>query len=147
MQSYDEQSTYHKQLQKTEKLQLYNGGTTKAMLTAIYLYTPTFKKKDRRDEVFIVGIYLEDEASQGITAVGNSLTLNGHAAKDIAPLDPQDERLAELSLVTPWSSYYLVTFPHVESKKLTLIFKSRSYGEGMLHFAKVAKYVLEKEIF
>lgn len=145
--AYDVKAAYHKQLQKTEKLQLYNGGTTKAMIAATYLYTQNFKKKDTRDEVFIVGIHLEDEAAKGLVDIGESLTLNGIKAKKTVPLDLKDERLKEISFVTPWSSYYLVTFPHIESKSLTLVFKSKRYGEGMLHFAKVAKYVLVKEIF
>ena len=117
------------------------------MLTATYLHTQNFKKKDTRDEVFIVGIHLDDGSSKGIKLEGGSLTLNGHAAKETVPLDPKDERLAKISFVTEWSSYYLVTFSHVESKSLTLVFKDKVYGEGSFHFAKVAKYALEKEIF
>jgi hypothetical protein len=58
-----------------------------------------------------------------------------------------DERLNQLSFVTPWSSYYLVTFPHQSTKKLMLLFESKEYGKGTLYFAKVAKYVLSKEAF
>lgn len=147
MQAYDEKITYHKRLQKTEKMQLYNGNVTKAMLTATYIYTPSFKKKDTRDEVFIVGVHLEDEDMGSIDEGDYSLTLNGQVAKEAVALDLNDERLKEISFVTEWGSYYLVTFPHVESKKLTLLFKSQTYGEGVLHFAKVAKYVLSKEVF
>ena len=63
MQAYNEKVNYHKQLQKTEKTQLYQDNVTKAMLTATYLYTPNFENSDTRDEVFIVGLYFEDKAS------------------------------------------------------------------------------------
>lgn len=147
MQAYDEKIAYHKRLQKTEKIQLYDGNATKAMLTATYLYTQNFEKKDTRDEVFIVGIHLEDEELDGIEEGDYSLTLNGQKAKEAVMLDLNDERLKENSFVMEWGSYYLVTFPHAESKNFTLVFKSAAYGEGMLHFAKVAKYVLSKEAF
>jgi hypothetical protein len=147
LQAYDKKIRYHKQLQKTEKLQLYNGGMTNVMLTATYLYEQNFDKQDRRDEVFIVGIHLHDEDATGSVKLENALTLNGQGPKVVVPLDLNDERLTEISLVTEWSSYYLVTFPHEESKSLTLVFKNKAYGEGVLHFAKVGKYVLKKEMF
>jgi len=147
MQGYSEKVNYHKQLQKTEKTQLYQDNVTKAMLTATYLYTPNFENNDSRDEVFIVGLYLEDKASGQINTGENSLTLNGKTAKEVKALSMNDERLKELSFVTPWSSYYLVTFPHESNKKITLVFESKLYGKGELHFAKVAKYVLNKEAF
>ena len=62
MQSYQQKVDYHKQLQKTEKIQLFENNVTKAVLTATYLYTPNFKKYDQRDEQFIVGVHLEDES-------------------------------------------------------------------------------------
>lgn len=147
IQGYSEKVNYHKQLQKTEKTQLYQDNVTKAMLTATYLYTPKFENNDTRDEVFIVGLYLEDKASGKINGEGNTLTLNGKTAKEIKALSLDDERLKDLSFVTPWSSYYLVTFPHESNKKITLVFESKWYGKGVLHFAKVAKYVLTKEAF
>jgi len=61
MQSYQQKVDYHKQLQKTEKIQLFENNATKAVLTATYLYAPNFEKYDRRDEQFIVGVHLEDE--------------------------------------------------------------------------------------
>ncbi len=53
-------------MQKTEKIQLYDGNVTKAMLTATYMYTKNFEKNDTRDEEFIVGFHLEDEALENI---------------------------------------------------------------------------------
>ncbi|MDM5264618.1 hypothetical protein PF327_10475 [Sulfurovum sp. XTW-4] len=145
--SYSEKMTYHKQLQKTEKTQLYQNNETKVLLTATYLYTPNFENNDTRDEVFIVGLSVEDKASGELNGEGNILTLNGKRAKSIQALSHEDEQLKKLSFVTPWSSYYLVTFPHESNKKITLLFESTLYGKGELHFAKVAKYVLSKEAF
>ena len=147
MKGYSEKMTYHKQLQKTEKTQLYENNVTKVMLTATYLYTPNFENNDTRDEVFIVGLTMEDQAPGALNSEENTLTLNGKTAKEIKTLSLEDERLNTLSFVTPWSSYYLVTFPHESNKKITLRFESKRYGKGELHFAKVAKYVLTKEAF
>jgi len=147
IQSYSEKMAYHKQLQKTEKTQLYQDNVTKAMLTATYLYTPKLENHDTRDEVFIVGLSMEGETSGALDSEGNHLTLNGKRPKEIKVLSLNDERLKSVSFITPWSSYYLVTFPHESTKKLTLLFKSERYGKGELHFAKVAKYVLSKEAF
>jgi len=61
MQTYDKEKNYHMQLQKTEKTQLYDGQFTKAMLTVTYLFEQSVDKNDTRDEVFIVGIYIEED--------------------------------------------------------------------------------------
>ena len=147
IQGYSEKEAYHKQLQKTEKTQLYQDNVTKVMLTATYLYTPNFENNDTRDEVFVVGLSMEGKASGALNSEENTLTLNGKKAKEIKALSLKDERLKDVSFVTPWSSYYLVTFPHESNDKITLLFESKRYGRGELHFAKVAKYVLTKEAF
>jgi hypothetical protein len=130
---------YHKILKKTEKIQLYDNNETKVMLTATYLYTPTFENNDTRDEVFVVGIYFEDEI---ISAKKYHLTLNGKPAKVLKLLDKGDSILENISFITSWGSYYLVTFPHVHRKSFELVFESNDYGKGVLHFSKVAKYTL-----
>ena len=61
METYDKEKNYHMQLQKTEKTQLYDGQVTKAMLTVTYLFEQSVDKNDTRDEVFIVGIYIEED--------------------------------------------------------------------------------------
>ena len=147
MQAYDKKIQYHKYLQKTEKTQLYEDNVTKAMMTATYLYTPNYEKNDTRDEVFIVGIHLEEEASEYPASQEYNLTLNNKSVKEVKGLALDDERLKDVSFVSEWGSYYLVTFPHVSSKKLTLVLDSELYGMGVLHFAKVAKYVLTKKSF
>jgi hypothetical protein len=147
IQSNSDEERYHKQLQKTEKIQLYQDNVTKILLTATYLYTPKLENHDTRDEVFIVGFSMQDQTSGALDSEGNSLTLNGKKPKEIKALNLNDEQLKHLSFVTPWSSYYLVTFPHQSTKKLMLLFESKQYGKGKLYFAKVAKYVLSKEAF
>lgn len=147
MQAYTDKINYHKLLQKTEKTQLYENNVTKALLTATYLYTPNYEKNDTRDEVFIVGIHMEDEESVYPDTQEYNLTLNNKSVKEVKSLALDDERLKDISFVSEWGSYYLVTFPHVSSKKLTLVLDSELYGKGILHFAKVAKYVLSKKSF
>ena len=147
MEAYNQKLSYHKQLQKTEKIQLNQDNETKVLLTATYLYTPNFETNDTRDEVFIVGLHLDDEASRNINSSEYSFTHNVQIPKEVTELPSDDALLKELSFVTNWANYYLVTFPHVSNKKITLTFESRSYGKGLLHFAKVAKYVLNKEVF
>jgi hypothetical protein len=147
MESYSKDKAYHKKLQKTEKVQLYDGQVTKAMLTATYLFEHSSDKHDKRDEVFIVGVYVEDEEFSALNNDGYSLTLNGIKAKSIKALNKSDKILKNISFVSEWSQFYLVTFPHTSSKSFKLIFNSEVYGKGELNFAKVAKFVFTKEAF
>jgi len=142
MQAYDKEKNYHMKLQKTEKTQLYDGQVTKAMLTATYLFEQNADKNDTRDEVFIVGIYVEDDEGSLFNNKRYILTLNEVAPKSTKLLKENDPLLKEISFVSEWSQFYLVTFPHTSSKSFKLIFKSDMYGKGQLHFAKVAKYIL-----
>jgi len=141
---YEKNKTYHQKLQKTEKIQLKDNGITKVVLTATYLYKPSKKKLNNKDEVFIIGIYAEDNEEQNFTQDGFSLTLEGKAAKEIKLLSKEDPHLKNISFVSDWSQFYLVHFPHTSKKSFKLIFKSDIYGKGTLSFAKVAKYVLHK---
>ena len=145
MHVYEKNKIYHQKLQKTEKVQLKENGITKVVLTGTYLYKPSKKKIDKSDEVFIIGIYAEDSDVQSLTQDGFSLTLEGKAAKEIKLLSKNDPLLKDISFVSDWSQFYLVHFPHTAKKSFRLIFKSDTYGKGILHFAKVAKYVLHKD--
>ena len=147
MQAYEKHKSYHKQLQKTEKIQLYDGNITQVMLTATYINEQTADKEYKPDEVFVVGIYLEESEGVSFEQAGYSLTLNGNVPKSITDLKEGDPLLKDISFVSDWSYFYLITFPHVSNKSFKLIFKSELYGQGELHFAKVAKYVLTKEAF
>ena len=147
MQAYDKNRVYHQQLQKTEKVQLYDRNVTKALLVATYLNEQNIDKEYKPYEVFLVGIYLEESDSIALDQAGYSLTLNGNAPKSIQEVEKSDPVLKNISFVSEWNYYYLVTFPHISSKSFKLIFESELYGKGELHFAKVAKYVLTKEAF
>ena len=145
MKSFEKEKTYHQNLQKTEKTQLYDGEVTKAMLTATYLFTKTKDKNDTRDEKFIVGVYVEEGEVRPFLNEGYSLTLNDNAPKSIVRLNEGNTLLKSISFASEWSQFYLITFPHVKSTSFKLIFKSSIYGKGELNFAKVSKYVLTGE--
>lgn len=142
---FDKEKSYYKNLQRTEKIQLYDeNNTTKALVVATYLAPKSYKAKDRSKEVFIVGVYLEEgwEDQPGSTY---TLKLDGQKPLKVEPLSHSDQLLKNKVLVTEWSSYYKITFPHSSNKSMMLTFESQKYGKGQLHFAKVAKYMLEKE--
>ena len=143
---YEKNKDYHMELGKTEKTTLSDGNYTKALLTATYLFTETEDLNDTRDEVFIVGLYLDDD--EGTFEGGDyNLTLNGQSPKSIKALAENDVRLKNISFASEWTQYYLFTFPHTKKKSFKLLFQSDVYGKGELHFAKVAKYVLTKTPF
>ena len=139
---YDKNKIYHKQLIKTEKIQLKVDHITKVLLTATYITEPSKKKTD---EVFIVGIYIEESDVQSFMKEGFSLTLNGKKPKSIKALDENSKQLKGISFVSAWSQFYRVHFPHTSKKSFSLVIKSDLYGKGTLSFAKVAKYVFEKK--
>ncbi len=145
MQVHQQKTQYYKNLQKTEKVRLYDANNTKVTLTATHIYVPMLSKNDKRNEVFIIGIYFEDQEMDETTISIYTLKLNGKLALSTKTLQKNDKRLKDISFVTAWANYYLVTFPHTKSKKLNLVFKSKKYGKGTLYFAKVGKYVLSKE--
>lgn len=142
---YNQDKHYNKQLQKTENMQLKSDGITMAMLTATYLYDPEDKTAD---EHFIVGMYAEESETQDFTKEGYSLHLDDSAGnmkkpKVIKPLANDSAYLKNISFVTSWNRFYLVSFGHTDKKSFNLVFKSSHYGSGTLHFAKVAKYSLK----
>jgi len=144
LKSYTEKMNYHKELQKTEKVQLYENNETSVVFVATYKFTKSFEKNDTRDEVFVVGIHTEEEAAN---VYDYNVTVNEKKAKKVISLSSDDKRLKNLSFVTEWGSYYLMVFPHVKSKRVKLQFKHQEYGKGTLNFAKVAKYVFTKQGF
>jgi hypothetical protein len=149
LQVYNKEKVYHKKLLQTEKIQLYDSNETKVLLTATYIFEQSDVKKedDRRDEVFIVGFYMEDETVRDLLAENFNLTLNGTLPKSVKVLKRSDKRLKEIPLVTEWGDYFEVVFPHTQSTKFDLVFSSEMYGKKKLHFAKKAKYVFTKEAF
>jgi len=170
LKTYEKEKTYHKRLIKTEKVQLYEGDLTKVTLTATYLnrnsrakegekdsfinYMNPFeifedreKRTPKEDERFIVGIYVDDEGMESEPLYDFDLMLNKKAPKNIQPLSHNDPRLKDISFIAEWSQFFLVTFPHINSDRLTMEFESKQYGKGVLHFAKKAKYVYTKKAF
>ena len=95
----------------------------------------------KKDERFIVGIYVDDENVSQEGFEDFNLTLNNETPKKIALLSENDPRLKDISFVSEWSRFFLVTFPYIDSDRLTMVFESAQYGKGTLHFAKRAKYI------
>jgi hypothetical protein len=146
LEHYEAKKNYHKQLLKTEKVQLYDGNLTKVMLTATYLNAQTPSNENNESERFIVGLYVDDDLQEQ-EAFDFNLTLNGHAPTSIVPLKKRDPRLEEISFVADWSQFFLITFPHTDATRFDLLFESEQYGKGVLHFAKKAKYTFTKKAF
>jgi hypothetical protein len=147
LERFEKNKTAYRDLQKTEKAQLYENNVTKAFLTATYLYTPNDAlRKEKKDEQFIVGIYLEEEPSNRL-GISYFLTLDGENPKSIHSLSRKSPYLDGVPFATEWSSYYLVTFPHTPCQSFTLIFESTCYGKKALSFSKVAKYVESPKAF
>jgi hypothetical protein len=154
LKSYTQKIDYHKHLQQTEKAELFDGDTSIAILTATYMYSPSFEKNDTREEVFVVGVQFENpeestmvfNKNKTINANGYILTLNGKTANKVVRLSENDKRLEGLSFITDWGEYYEVTYPHA-GKRFSLVFKNERYGQSQLNFAKVAKFVYTKKGF
>lgn len=154
LESYTKNIDYHKHLQQTEKAELYDGENSMAILTATYLYKPTFEKKDIRNELFIVGVQFENPEESIMNFNRNetkspheyTLRLQGKKAIKVVHLDSNDKRLKGLSFITDWGEYYEVTYPHT-GKRFTLTFANERLGKSTLNFAKVAKFVYTKKGF
>jgi hypothetical protein len=144
---YEKRKQYHKTLMQTEKVQLYEGNLTKVALTATYLNRSQKAHTATEDEHFIIGLYVDDEEMADAPVFDFSLTLNGQAPKEIKPISYDDPKLKQLSFVSDWNRFYLVTFPHVNKKRFKLVFESDMYGKGTLDFAKRAKYTFTKKAF
>lgn len=161
--SYSEKNQYHKNLQRTEKVQLYDGKTSTAILTATHLYIPNFDKNDTRDEVFIIGVQFQNPESsvilfdkngtfdidRNITMTNENeyiLTLNKNHALKVVQLDANDARLKNVSFVADWGEYYEVTFPHAGTR-FSLVFENAYRGKGVLKFSKRPKFVYTKKGF
>ncbi|SFZ98701.1 hypothetical protein MNB_SV-5-364 [hydrothermal vent metagenome] len=144
---YEKNLDYHTQLQKTEKTKLVDGNFSKTLLTATYLFkddTDLKQKDDKRDEEFIVGIYVDGDDGSFESEEYN-LTLNGKSPKFVKVLKKDDPLLKTISFKSEWTKFYLFKFEHVNAKRFNLVFNSKTYGKGSLNFAKVAKFVFSGE--
>jgi len=141
MQSYQKKVDYHKQLQKTEKIQLFENNVTKAVLTATYLYTPNFKKKDIRDEAFIIGVHLEDETEVEIKDI-----IEIFGIRDVDDIKRMRDRQKEESEIVSNSLYsdmmsLLDTNNSNDSSKITTK-KQKNKKNNSKNKSKVEKYGL-----
>ena len=146
-QSYEKEKAYHASLIKTEKVQIYEDGLTKLLLTATYLNEQNSSKNaPEEDERFIVGLYVDESVDNSLLNDFN-LTLEGMPPKGIVPLKKNDPRLKLLSFKAPWNRFFFVTFPYSPKKRFKLIFESDAYGRKELDFAKKAKYTFTRTAF
>lgn len=136
--TFNQKKDHYRKLIKTEKVQFYDKNVTKILLTATYL-----GESDDGKEVFIVGIYRDDDLLDRSLGDLLHLSLNGRSPIETRMLEHQDKRLKELPLLSPWLDYYQLKFPHVAQKRLVMKVITDRYGRAELHFAKIAKYMLE----
>jgi len=149
MKVYQENKIESKKLQNTEKIQLYNStkNITKVLLTSTYISKKQKNKKIKNDEIFIIGIYVDDNETQNVNLENFSLRLNGKSPKSIKALSENSKWLKNIPFVFSWTQFYLVHFPYTPKKSMQLTVEDMLYGKGTAHFAKVAKYVLHKKAF
>jgi hypothetical protein len=143
---YEKNKRYHRHLLKTEKVQLYDGNLTKVALTATYLDGPSQEHNRSKEERFIVGLYIDDTLPED-TPYDFNLTLEGISPNRVERLAAWDKRLKEISFVSDWTNFFLVSFPHMQKNRFRLIFESGIYGRGELLFTKKAKYTFTKRAF
>lgn len=138
LKSFAKEKNYHQKLIKTEKLQFYEENLTKVVLTATYL-----GENKAGAELFIVGIYADEDIVVIPGTDSLKLRLNGSAPLKIESLSQEDSALKNLSFISEWTSYYRISFPHVESKRLEMKVVIPRFGSGRMHFAKIAKYMID----
>jgi hypothetical protein len=156
--------TYHKMLQRTEVADLTIDKKKEGVLLASYLYTPTLEKRDLRDDVFIVALHFDNHKRVTEAYVKESITLFGKVsltdeeaalvkefgvkrrdenvtATHIRALTQEEAKAKKLSFVTPWSYYFELRFPHMESDKIRLRFDDGEYTKTQLVFTRRFKYI------
>ncbi len=141
--------TASRNLQKTEKIQLIDPqeGTTRVLLTSTYVSEKQISKKMKKDETFIIGLYVEDNETEEVSLETFSLRLNRKVPKSIKALKNTSKLLNNIPFISPWTQFYLVHFPYTSHKKMTFEIYHGVYGKGTAEFAKVAKFVLEKKAY
>lgn len=145
---FKNEQQYHKQLLKTEKLEIKNSEGVRVLLTATYAN----RSSNKKNESFIVGIYAEDGIGDEntTTSYGRDFTLllNGKKPIKAKQLERNDPKVKNLSFISDWTRIYYFQFPYVASNKMLLKFKSQMYGSGSLYFYKVPRYrLMRKAIF
>ncbi|MCF6244449.1 MAG: hypothetical protein L3J43_05380 [Sulfurovum sp.] len=145
---YNKQKIHSKTLQKTEKIQLYDASSiTKVLLTATYISKIDINKKNKEDEMFIMGLYTENNETEESTLEHFSLMLNGKKYKSIKALKENSKLLKSIPFVFSWTQFYVVNFSHETSKHMKLDIQHILHGKGTAYFSKVAKYISKKKVF
>ncbi|OQX74728.1 MAG: hypothetical protein B6D59_01460 [Campylobacteraceae bacterium 4484_4] len=129
-----------KALHHTQRGEIYNALEIKAAIVATYL-NPVYPKYDKSEkEYFLIGIYIDNDASdiehQGIYNEQYRLRLAGEKPVKITPLKESDALVKSAPLRNRWSHYYLVEFPPLSTQTLELTYQNDQYGKVTLHFAK-----------
>ncbi len=129
-----------KALHHTQRGEIYNALEIKASIVATYL-NPVYPKYDNpKREYFLIGIYIDNDASdiehQGIYNEQYKLRLAGEKPIKITPLKESDALVKSAPLRNRWSHYYLVEFPPLSTRTLELTYWNDQYGKVTLHFAK-----------
>ncbi len=128
-------------LSNTKKGGIYSSLETKATILATYLNNSLQKYKNSDHEVFLINVYIDNDFSEKnkkeIFNPNYSISINGGLKpKNITKLSSDDELLKVIPMQNKWSSYYLVEFDKVPQSKIDLLFKSESYSQTRLSFAK-----------
>ena len=145
---FKKEQQYHKQLLKTEKLEIKNSEGVRVLLTATYAN----RSSNKKNESFIVGVYAEDGIGDENTTTSYgrdfTLSLNGKKPIKAIQLERNNPKVKNISFISEWTSVYELQFPYMTSKKMVLKFNSGVYGNGSLIFYKIPRYrLMRKSIF
>ena len=135
--TFKQKRGHYQKLIKTEKAQFYDKNITKILLTATYL-----GESDNKEEIFVVGVYRDDDLLDQPFENLLHLYIDGRSFTKIKPLKAHDKRLRELPFSLPWLDYYEIRFSYVSHKDLVIDVVTNHYGHAEIRFAKVAKYTL-----
>ncbi len=135
---------YHRKILNTERIIIDHNGN-KTLLTGTYL-KQNHTKNNKTQELFIFGLNANEEYDDN-RSINKSfhVRLNGKKPVSIKKIDKNNALLKDVSFISNWTDIYYIKFPYIDNRKLTLDFKSKYYGNGTLHFAKVPRYIFEKK--
>jgi len=141
---------YEKSVSNMRTASLIKDGETKAILHAVYLNNID-EKEYHTQEYFFVSIHIIDDnhesKNKGLDNPDYALkmiekvdigTHNFLEARPISirRLKEDSKILRNMPVKNKWSYFYLVKFEEVDQDVLTLLLKSKEYGESKITFAK-----------
>jgi len=97
MQEYEKKQNYYKYLQKTEKVQFKEGNLTKLSVTATYMNKPSIELDDKSDEVFLIGVYTEEDEIESLRGENLMIELKNVKTRE-EKREERDKRRAERKL-------------------------------------------------